>query len=97
MYVSTFRKVEQVAEESESLKESLDKYFLRHQKRMMEAKERAELLGRAVCKWGLCSCFENLCEEAQAMQSARNSSMMLEEAYSKGVAILTKYADQRDR
>ena len=31
------------------------------------------------------------------MQSARNSSMMLEEAYSKGVAILTKYADQRDR
>lgn len=49
MYVSTFRKVEQVAEESESLKESLDKYFLRHQKRMMEAKERAELLGRAVC------------------------------------------------
>lgn len=49
MYVSTFRKVEQVAEESDSLKESLDKYFLRHQKRMMEAKERAELLGRAVC------------------------------------------------
>jgi hypothetical protein len=31
------------------------------------------------------------------MQSARNSSMMLEEAYSTGVAILSKYADQRDR
>lgn len=45
----TFRKVEQVAEEADSLKESLDKYFLRHQKRMIEAKERAELLGRAVC------------------------------------------------
>nr|CAD1830234.1 unnamed protein product [Ananas comosus var. bracteatus] len=36
-------------------------------------------------------------EEAQAMQSARNSSIMLEEAYATGVAILSKYADQRDR
>ncbi|GAB4850957.1 Membrin-11 [Ancistrocladus abbreviatus] len=40
------RKVEQIAEESELLKESLDKYFSRHQRRMLEAKERAELLGR---------------------------------------------------
>ncbi|GAB4850960.1 hypothetical protein Ancab_030256 [Ancistrocladus abbreviatus] len=39
-------KVEQIAEESELLKESLDKYFSRHQRRMLEAKERAELLGR---------------------------------------------------
>lgn len=36
-------------------------------------------------------------EEAQAMQSARNSSMMLEEAYTTGVAVLSKYAEQRDR
>lgn len=36
-------------------------------------------------------------EEAQAMQSARNSSMMLEEAYATGVAVLSKYAEQRDR
>ncbi|KAL6335883.1 hypothetical protein AAG906_003508 [Vitis piasezkii] len=89
------RKVEQVAEESDSLKESLDKYFLRHQKRMMEAKERAELLGRA--NGDSAHVLRIFDEEAQAMQSARNSSMMLEEAYSKGVAILTKYADQRDR
>ena len=33
------------------MKQSLDKYFLRYQKRMMEARERAELLGRAVCKF----------------------------------------------
>lgn len=46
--VQMCRKVEQVAEEAESLKQSLDKYFLRNQRRMMEAKERAELLGRAV-------------------------------------------------
>lgn len=36
-------------------------------------------------------------DEAQAMQSARNSSLMLDDAYNTGVAILTKYADQRDR
>lgn len=36
-------------------------------------------------------------DEAQAMQSAHNSHMMLEEAYATGVAVLSKYADQRDR
>ncbi|KAI8019658.1 Membrin-11 [Camellia lanceoleosa] len=41
------RKVEQVAEEVDSLKESLDKYFLRNQRRTQEARERAELLERA--------------------------------------------------
>ncbi|KAA3473263.1 membrin-11 [Gossypium australe] len=41
------RKVEQVAEEADSLKESLDKYSMRNQRRMLEAKERAELLERA--------------------------------------------------
>jgi len=41
--------VEQIAEEAESLRASLDKYNLRHQKRMREANERAELLERAVC------------------------------------------------
>jgi len=44
-----FRKVEQIAEEAESLRASLDKYNLRNQKRTREANERAELLGRAVC------------------------------------------------
>lgn len=43
------RKVEQVAEEADSLKESLDRYFQQHQRRMQEAQERAELLGRDVC------------------------------------------------
>ena len=36
-------------------------------------------------------------EEAQAMQSARNSSRMLEESYATGVAILAQYAGQRER
>ncbi|KAI4378395.1 hypothetical protein MLD38_015878 [Melastoma candidum] len=89
------RKVEQVAEEAESLKESLDKYFLRNQKRMMEAKERAELLGRA--NGDSAHVLRIFDDEAQAMQSARNSSRMLEESFATGVAILSKYSEQRER
>lgn len=43
------RKVELVEEEVDSLKQSLDKHLLRNQKKTQEAKERAELLERAVC------------------------------------------------
>ncbi|GFY93488.1 membrin 12 [Actinidia rufa] len=89
------RKVEQVAEESDSLKESLDKYFLRNQKRTQEARERTELLGRANGESShVLRIFD---EEAQAMQSARNSSRMLDESYATGVAILAQYAGQRER
>ncbi|XP_057512623.1 membrin-11-like [Actinidia eriantha] len=89
------RKVEQVAEEADSLKESLDKYFLRNQRRTQEARERAELLGRANGESShVLRIFD---EEAQAMQSARNSSRMLEESYATGVAILAQYAGQRER
>ncbi|XP_010248212.1 PREDICTED: membrin-11-like [Nelumbo nucifera] len=88
------RKVEQVAEEADSLKESLGKHLLRHQKRMLEAKERAELLQRANGESAhVLRIFD---DEAQAMKSAHNSSRMLEEAYFTGVAILSKYAEQRD-
>ncbi|GAB4843205.1 hypothetical protein Ancab_013171 [Ancistrocladus abbreviatus] len=89
------RKVEQIAEESESLKQSLDKYFLRHQRRMLEAKERAELLGRA--NGDSAHVLRIFDDEAQAMQSARNSARMMEEAYSTGVAILSKFSEQRER
>ncbi|XP_024971808.1 membrin-11-like isoform X2 [Cynara cardunculus var. scolymus] len=89
------RKVEQVAEEAESLRESLDRYMQRHQRRMQEAQERAELLGRANGESShVLRIFD---EEAQAMQSARNSSRMLEEASATGAAILAKYSEQRDR
>ncbi|GLT75798.1 hypothetical protein SLA2020_474950 [Shorea laevis] len=89
------RKVEQVAEEADSLKDSLDKYSMRNQKRMIEAKERAELLGRANGESAhVLRIFD---EEAQAMQSVRNSSRMLEESFATGTAILSKYAEQRDR
>ncbi|KAL6637199.1 hypothetical protein ACP70R_024771 [Stipagrostis hirtigluma subsp. patula] len=89
------RKVEQLSEEVDSLKETLDRHSLRQQKRILEAKERAELFER---KNGESSHVLRIFDdEAQAMQSAHRSSHMLEEAYETGVAILHKYADQRDR
>ncbi|OIT20868.1 PREDICTED: membrin-11-like [Nicotiana attenuata] len=89
------RKVEQVAEEVDSLKDSLDKYNLQHQRRMQEVRERAELLGRAsVDSSHVLRIFD---DEAQAMQSARSSSRMLEETLATGAAILSKYSEQRDR
>ncbi|XP_009760179.1 membrin-11 [Nicotiana tabacum] len=89
------RKVEQVAEEADSLKTSLDKYNLRHQRRMQEARERAELIGRA--NGDSSHVLRIFDDEAQAMQSARRSSRMMEETLATGVAILSKYSEQRDR
>lgn len=62
LYICSRRKVEHVAEEADSLKDSLDKYFQRHQRRMQETQERDALLGRAVCgslffKFILCMLF----------------------------------------
>ncbi|KAK3198157.1 hypothetical protein Dsin_021572 [Dipteronia sinensis] len=89
------RKVEQIAEEAESLKGSLNKYLVRNQRRMNEARERTELLGRANGESAhVLRIFD---EEAQAMQSVRNSSRMLQESFATGTAILAKYAEQRDR
>lgn len=55
------RKVEQVAEEADSLKASLDKYNLRHQRRIQEARERAELIGRSVWRCFLSGVIEFSC------------------------------------
>lgn len=88
------RKVEQVTEEAESLKQSLDKYFLRNQKRVTEAKERAELLGRANGESHVLRIFD---EEAQARQSVRSSARMLEEASLTGEAILSAMSGSRER
>ncbi|KAF3962235.1 hypothetical protein CMV_013226 [Castanea mollissima] len=87
-------KVEQVTEEAESLKQSLDRYFLRNQKRTMEAKERAELLGRANGESHILRIFD---EEAQARQSVRSSARMLEEASLTGEAILSAMSGSRER
>ncbi|KAJ6877373.1 membrin-11-like [Populus alba x Populus x berolinensis] len=89
------RKVELVAEEAGSLKESLDRYFARNQRRMKEAQERAELLGRA--NGDSAHVLRIFDEEAQAMQSVNNSKRMLADSISTGAAILSKYSEQRER
>ncbi|KAG8081621.1 hypothetical protein GUJ93_ZPchr0196g7025 [Zizania palustris] len=56
------------------------------EERILEAKERTELFERANGESShVLRIFD---DEAQAMQSARSSSRMLEEAYDRGVAIL---------
>ncbi|XP_050204509.1 membrin-11-like [Mercurialis annua] len=89
------RKVEQVAEEAESLKQSLDRYSMRNQRRLKEVQERAELLHRANGESShVLRIFD---EEEQARQSVRSSKRMLEDSLSTGSAILAKYSEQRER
>ncbi|ESW18271.1 hypothetical protein PHAVU_006G027100 [Phaseolus vulgaris] len=89
------RKVEQIAEEAESLRASLDKYNLRNQKRMREANERAELLGRA--NGDSAHVLRIFDEEAQALHSVRTSARELENANAIGEAILSSIHGQRER
>ncbi|QCD79407.1 golgi SNAP receptor complex member 2 [Vigna unguiculata] len=89
------RKVEQIAEEAESLRASLDKYNLRHQKRMREANERAELLERA--NGDSAHVLRIFDEEAQAVHSVRASARELENANAIGEAILSSIHGQRER
>ncbi|KAK7276687.1 hypothetical protein RIF29_17831 [Crotalaria pallida] len=90
------RKVEQIAEEAESLKAGLDKYNLRNQKRMTEARERAELLRRGA-NGDSSHVLRIFDEEAQAMQSVRTSAHELETANAVGEAILSTIHGQRER
>ncbi|CAM6101236.1 unnamed protein product [Calypogeia fissa] len=89
------RKVEQVAEESNSLKQSLEKYLARQRRRQVEAQERDELLKRL--NGDSASILQVYDEESQVLQSAQNSSRMLDDAFAAGAAVLAKYSDQRDR
>ncbi|GAU22187.1 hypothetical protein TSUD_252150, partial [Trifolium subterraneum] len=89
------RKIEQIAEEAESLRDSLEKYNSRNHKRMMEAKERSELLGRA--NGDSSHVLRIYDEEAQAMQSVRSSARELENANALGETILSSIHGQRER
>lgn len=61
----------------------------------MEAKERDELLNRGSGEGAhVLQIFD---DEAQAMNSVKNSKRLLEDSFASGVAILSKYAEQRDR
>ncbi|KAG0616219.1 hypothetical protein M758_5G099400 [Ceratodon purpureus] len=89
------RRVEQIAEEVDSLKAGLDRYLLNQHRRQVEAQERAELFRRT--RGDGAHILQVHDDEMQALQSAKNSSRMLEDAYATGVAVLGQYAVQRDR
>ncbi|KEH28395.1 membrin-11 isoform X2 [Medicago truncatula] len=90
-----WRKVEQIAEEAESLRESLEKYNSRNHKRMMEAKEREELLGRV--NGDPSHVLRIFDDDTQAMLSVRNSARELENANALGETILSSIHGQRER
>ncbi|KAF9601045.1 hypothetical protein IFM89_015030 [Coptis chinensis] len=91
--ITVFRKIENVAQDL-TIEEKLGELYRANNKRMMEARQRAELLERVNGESShVLRIFD---DEAQAMQSARNLSKMLEEALGTGVAILSKYAGQRE-
>lgn len=89
------RRIEQVAEEVESLKAGLDRYLMRQHRRQVDAQERAELFRRARGDGAHIMQVHDL--DMQALQSAKNSSRMIDDAYATGVAVLAQYAVQRDR
>uniref|UniRef100_A0A3Q7GIZ3 Membrin n=1 Tax=Solanum lycopersicum TaxID=4081 RepID=A0A3Q7GIZ3_SOLLC len=90
-----FHKPMKVELMADSLKDSVDKYNLRHRRRMQEVRERTELLGRVSADSShVLRIFD---DKAQAMQSARSSSRMLEETLATETGILSKYSEQRDR
>lgn len=73
---------------ADSLKDSVDKYNLRHRRRMQEVRERTELLGRVSADSShVLRIFD---DKAQAMQSARSSSRMLEETLATETVSSTK-------
>lgn len=87
--------MEQIAEEAESLRESLEKYNSRNHKRMMEAKEREELLGRV--NGDPSHVLRIFDDDTQAMLSVRNSARELENANALGETILSSIHGQRER
>ncbi|RYQ85316.1 hypothetical protein Ahy_B10g104844 [Arachis hypogaea] len=84
------RKVEQIAEEADSLRQSLDKYNIKNQKQITEAKERAKLLGLA--NGDSSHVLRIFDEEAQAIQSLGLS--VLEKLKWDGLEFLNKIGSQ---
>lgn len=88
------RKVEQVAEETDSIRLALEKYGQREERRTAERREREELFSRA--SEGLRAKRE-MDEESQAMSSIQRSKNYLEEIYESGTHILVNMAGNRER
>eukprot|EP00798_Chlamydomonas_sp_ICE-L_P025553 gene25553-11201_t len=87
-------KVEQVSEEVDSIRHTLDKYGTREQRRQAEVTEREELFARA--DQGRKAKAE-MDEESQVIGSVTRSKRALEEIYESGANILTNMVGNRER
>eukprot|EP00899_Mesostigma_viride_P013791 jgi/Mesvir1/22412/Mv17893-RA.1 len=99
-YVMNVRtKVEQIAEETDSLGLALDKFSKKETRRQVEQKERAELLRRVMDDEDAGGGRQamDFDEEAQALASVRRSGRMVQEAFAAATAVLESYAVQRER
>eukprot|EP00873_Tetraselmis_striata_P026276 jgi/Tetstr1/446540/TSEL_034065.t1 len=93
------RKVEQIGEETDTLRLALDRFAGREAARHREAADREELFRRA--RGGsedeIADMASDHREEAAMASSIGNSKRVLEEAFTTGAAILTNMAGQRER
>eukprot|EP00271_Cylindrocystis_brebissonii_P014560 TRINITY_DN35930_c0_g1_i1.p1 TRINITY_DN35930_c0_g1~~TRINITY_DN35930_c0_g1_i1.p1 ORF type:complete len:233 (-),score=38.95 TRINITY_DN35930_c0_g1_i1:1070-1768(-) len=90
------RKVEALFEEGAALHGGLDKYLVREQRRQREASDRMELLGRRNQAREGAQVLSEFEADQRDMETAKNSSRMLEETLQSGFATLKKMAEQRE-
>lgn len=88
------RKVEQVSQETDFLKLSIEKLTMREERRRREQQDRQELLERADAGRLV---KQQMDEEAAAMGSVERSKRYLEEIYETGTNVLTTMAGNRER
>lgn len=88
------RKVEQVGEEADVLRMSLDKFTARQHRRHIEENQRQELLQRRSEGGGMSM---DLGAEVAARRSLATSKSIVEEAYQTGITMLSAMSGQRER
>ncbi|EFJ49694.1 Qb-SNARE, Bos1/Membrin family [Volvox carteri f. nagariensis] len=88
------RKVEQVSEELDSIRQALDRHTSRESRRAAEQRERDELLARGEVGRKI---KQEMDEEAQMAGSVQRSKRYLEEMFDAGTNILANMAGNRER
>ncbi|KAL0055429.1 hypothetical protein WJX82_000376 [Trebouxia sp. C0006] len=88
------KKVEQVSEETDSLRVALDKHTGRQNRKQVEEQQRQELLHRSS---GATDYAAQRDADSQGMSYVNNSKRTLEEAFQTGTAVLTNMSGQRER
>ncbi|GIL74007.1 hypothetical protein Vretimale_5062 [Volvox reticuliferus] len=88
------RKVEQVSEELDSIRQALDRHTRRESRREAEQREREELLARGEVGRKI---KQEMDEEAQVAGSVQRSKRYLEEMFDAGTNILANMAGTRER